>query len=84
MIILFPLWNGAFFALGFITLINIPHSMPRAMHMHNHDLARTLEWSDCDTGGVASAFHGETHTVGGTPAPPKLATGPYIVCVSCV
>ena len=31
------------------------------------------------TPGVASAFHGDTHTMGGgTPAPAKLATGTYV------
>ena len=63
MIIPSPLWNGTFFTLRCITLGYIP----RAMHTHNHDRARTLEWSVVDTGGVASAFHGETHTTGGTP-----------------
>ena len=34
--------------------------IPRAMHNHEH--ARTLEWS-VDTQAVASAFQAETHTM---------------------
>ena len=30
---------------------------------------------------VASAFHGETHTIGGTPALSKLATETYMIYV---
>ena len=59
-----PLWNGAFFILG-ITLRYILW----AMHTHNHDHAHALECSMVANmmHGVASAFHGETHTMGGYP-----------------
>ena len=63
MILSSPLWNGAFFTLGCKT----HRYISGAMHAPNHDQ------------GVASAFHGETRTMGeGTPALSKLATETYM------